>query len=399
MPEHPDTMPETQTDLSHQADSDALEPFRHSPFTEPVADLERLLSQSQRVFLMGAGCSKCAGLPLMPELTKAVLVRLADKPKPLAVLQGLQKNFNGSTQCTIEDYMSELVDLVCIADRRGLRGAQNATVPLNGETYSADDLLESLAAIKDAIADSIANTSVAIEVHRQFVRAVHTTLLAGKSGGVRQVDYFTLNYDTLLEDALSLERTPLADGFNGGVTGWWDSSSYRAPQAEARVFKIHGSIDWCLCDTDVLPRRVRHSLPVDGRQERVLIWPASTKYRETQRDPYAQILDFMRQALRPSKNSEAVLTICGYAFGDAHINIEVDRALRESEGRLTVVAFTNEDEPAGQLKTWIDDPAVREQVRIHANRGFFHADSQRRSECPLLWWQFETLTRLLGGQR
>lgn len=393
------TMPEPQVAQSQQTDSDMLEPFRHSPFTEPVAELERLLSQSQRVFLLGAGCSKCAGLPLMPELTQAVLDRLAEKPEPLAVLQGLQQNFNGSTQCTIEDYMSELVDLVCIADRRQLRGAQDACVSLDGQAYSADVLLDSLAAIKDAVAASLAHAPITIDVHRQFVRAIHGTLLSGKSGSVRQVDYFTLNYDTLLEDALALERTPLADGFNGGVTGWWDSSSYSVPQAEARVFKIHGSIDWCLCDTDVLPRRVRHSLPVDGRQERVLIWPASTKYRETQRDPYAQILDFMRRALRPSRNAEVVLTICGYAFGDAHINIEVDRALHESEGRLTIVAFTNEDEPGGQLKAWLDDPAVREQVRIHANRGFFHADSQRRSECPLLWWQFETLTRLLGGQR
>jgi hypothetical protein len=399
MSESQSTTQESQTGQGHQTDSDTLEPFRHSPFTEPVAELERLLSQSQRVFLMGAGCSKCAGLPLMPELTKSVLDRLTEQPKPQAILQGLQQNFKGSTQCTIEDYMSELVDLVCIADRRQLRGAQDACVLLDGQTYSADDLLESLAAIKDAIADSITNTPVAIDVHRQFVRAIHGTLLSGKSGSVRQVDYFTMNYDTLLEDALALERTPLADGFNGGVTGWWDSSSYRDLPAEARVFKIHGSIDWCLCDTDVLPRRVRHGLPFDGQRERVLIWPASTKYRETQRDPYAQILDFMRKALRPPKNAEVVLTICGYAFGDAHINIEVDRALHESEGRLTVIAFTSEDEPFGQLKAWLDDSVVREQVRIHSNCGFFHADSQRRSERPLLWWQFETLTRLLGGQR
>ncbi len=51
------------------APTDPLEPFRKPEFTEPVAELEKLLSQSRRVFLMGAGCSKCAGLPLMPELT------------------------------------------------------------------------------------------------------------------------------------------------------------------------------------------------------------------------------------------------------------------------------------------------------------------------------------------
>ena len=167
MPESQATITDSLVNQSQELDSDALEPFRHSPFTEPVAELERLLSQSQRVFLMGAGCSKCAGLPLMPELTKAVLEQLAGKPEPLAVLKGLEHNFDGSTQCTIEDYMSELVDLVCIAERRKLRGAQDACVSLDGQTYTADVLLNSLAAIKDAIASSIAGTSVAIDVHRR----------------------------------------------------------------------------------------------------------------------------------------------------------------------------------------------------------------------------------------
>ena len=81
---------------------DPLSPFRGSEFTEPVVELERLLSQSGRVFLMGAGCSKCAGLPLMPELTKNVLDALDGNPKPKAILQGLQRNFDGATQCTIE---------------------------------------------------------------------------------------------------------------------------------------------------------------------------------------------------------------------------------------------------------------------------------------------------------
>lgn len=406
------TTPKPQVAMTQEVENDPLEPFRHSPFTEPVTELERLLSQSERVFLIGAGCSKCAGLPLMLDLTNAVFERLGEKVKTASdkdvaaafkqaqtVLDGLRQNFDGSRQCTIEDYMSELVDLVCIADRRELRGAGAASVQLSGEAYSAQALLDSLATIKDAIAESIANANISIDAHREFVRTVHKTLVSGKSGAVRRVDYFTLNYDTLLEDALALERISLADGFSGGVTGWWNPDSFGDSMAEARVFKVHGSIDWCLCDRDVLPRRVRHGLPVDGQQERVLIWPASTKYRETQRDPYAQILDYLRRALRPAKNAEVVLTICGYAFGDSHINIEVDRALHESEGRLTVVVFTSDDEPTGQLREWLDDPAVREQVRIHTNRGFFHADSQRPSEGPLPWWQFETLTRLLGGQR
>jgi len=65
-----------------------------------------------------------------------------------------------------------------------------------------------------------------------------------------------------------------------------------------------------------------------------------------------------------------VLTVCGYSFGDSHINIEIERALRESGGEMTVVAFTFDKEPAGELKRLHEDKEITEQVRIYARRGF-----------------------------
>ncbi len=103
--------------------------------------------------------------------------------------------------------------------------------------------------------------------------------------------------------------------------------------------------------------------------------------------------------MRPDRGSQRVLVMCGYGFGDAHINIEVDRALRESAGDLTVVVFTSENEPTGQLKTWTEDKSIREQVLIFANRGFFHGDISEGSTKDLPWWKFENITRLFGGER
>ena len=67
--------------------------------------------------------------------------------------------------------------------------------------------------------------------------------------------------------------------------------------------------------------------------------PASTKYRETQKDPYAQLAELGRESIRTISGSQKILITCGYGFADSHINLEIDRALRESEGRLTVVVF------------------------------------------------------------
>ena len=52
---------------------DDLSILRESPLAEALAKFEELITQNGRAFLIGAGCSKCAGLPLTQELTDEVL--------------------------------------------------------------------------------------------------------------------------------------------------------------------------------------------------------------------------------------------------------------------------------------------------------------------------------------
>lgn len=375
-----------------------LAPLRETQFAEPLKKLEELMSQSNRAFLLGAGCSKCAGLPLMDELTNEVQKKLPEGSKTKQILTHVAQSFIGAKTANIEDYMSEVVDLLAIAERRVNRGAKNSDVIIAKDVFQANDLRQALDDIKDIIADLI-NKNVDISAHRKFIKAVHGTLRAGKSITSNPVDYIILNYDTLIEDTLAIEQLPYADGFSGGATGWWDSSFLAKSEVVARVLKVHGSIDWCLLDDDTLPRRIRPGLTSIKPKEKVLIWPAATKYLETQRDPYAQIMNHLRESLQPTAHTQIVLIICGYGFGDAHINIEIDRALNESDGNLTVLVFTSLDQPEGQLESWINNPAVREQMRIHAKRGFYHGKSALKSDADLPWWRFETLTRLLGGER
>ena len=90
--------------------------------------------------------------------------------------------------------------------------------------------------------------------------------------------------------------------------------------------------------------------------------------------------------------------ICGYSFGDRHINLEVDRALRESDGNLTIAVFTDMNNPSGLLQKWRENSVVRDQVLVFSNRGFFCGDEEHISEDDLPWWKFENLTRILNGE-
>lgn len=374
--------------------------FRSGKFAEPLQDIIELLSQSRIAFLFGAGCSKCAGLPLMDELTNYVRSQFPEKDKSHAIFAALEQNFDSSTDCSIEDLMSELVDWASIADRRSRRASTQSTVKINGiDDYTKADLINTLSEIRSKIAQCIMDTQPCITDHQNFIKAVHGTLQAGKADRGRVVEYFTLNYDTLIEDALGLEKIPYADGFSGGTTGWWDVTGYASNAARAKIYKVHGSIDWCLLDDDVFPRRLRPGLARSGDLKEVMIWPAATKYRETQRDPFAQILDMLKATLRPS-DSELVLCICGYGFGDDHINIELEQALHESQEKLTILVFISDNEPSGKLKEWIDDEKIRDQIRVYSNRGFYHGDKQVIYEDQNLpWWKFEVLARILEGQR
>lgn len=379
---------------------DSLELINVSPFVEAVNRLEDLMSQSNRAFLLGAGCSRCAGLPLTSELTGLILNMPSLSSETKDILTALIKRFEGAENATIEDFMSELVDLLAIAKRRNERGARMTSIELSGETYAVDQIQNSLLEIREKTTKCIEEKQADVSTHWQFIKAIHRILRSGKSGLNRVVDYIVLNYDTLIEDALALERLAYVDGFCGGSTAYWDTKGFISDSCDARVLKIHGSIDWCELSGESLPCRIRSSLklPSDSKK-RVLIWPASTKYRETQNDPYAQIMDVLRKALRPATNSEVVLTVCGYRFGDSHINIEIDRALRESNKALTVVVFTEMEKPEGILKAWIEDGAVKNQILIYAKRGFFHGLNTMLANQDLPWWKFENLTRLLGGER
>jgi len=372
--------------------------FSSPELKDITQDMRELLSHSHIAFLLGAGCSSGAGLPLMPTLTEEVLQSDALTQNTKKLLESVCSHFEGAQGTTIEDYMSELVDYLSIAERRLQRGAAKPTVVVDDDEYAVDAIASALDQIKQVVAKAIYDKDINISFHQQFVRAIHGSLQAGKSR--RLVNYFILNYDTLIEDALGLEQVPYIDGFTGAATGWWNPSVFSRSAIDARVFKVHGSIDWCLLERDPLPRRIRPGIQTGRGENHVLIFPAATKYRESQRDPFAQLIQQMRNALHPAEGEETVLAICGYSFGDSHIDCEIESGLYGSEGRLTVAAFISDDEPKGTLKKWVEDPDISSQVKIYSNKGYSHSSNQvLLKDVSVPWWKFEVLVSLLGGEK
>ena len=128
--------------------TDELSAFCKKPFSEAVAKFEDLLVQNDRAFLIGSGCSKCAGLPLTAELTTQALTSAELDNTSKAILKAIEDLFGGTGGAHIEDYLSELIDLLAIAERRGERGATQCEIALDGKSYTAEQLLDATKRIK-----------------------------------------------------------------------------------------------------------------------------------------------------------------------------------------------------------------------------------------------------------
>ncbi len=160
--------------------TDDLSILQELPISEGLSKLEELLAQTDRAFLLGAGASKCAGLPLTAELTDKVLD--SDKPDDYTkeILAAIKDLFTGAADSNIEDFLSELIDYLAIVERRVAHNAKKATVALAGKEYGKSDLQKASVQIKRGIAEAI-EKPVSIEMHRKFVRTLHVPQRPGAS--------------------------------------------------------------------------------------------------------------------------------------------------------------------------------------------------------------------------
>jgi hypothetical protein len=148
----------------------------------------------------------------------------------------------------------------------------------------------------------------------------------------RPVEVFTTNYDLLMEEAFEDCRVPYFDGFAGSRRPFFDIRAMEEdllPDRWARLWKLHGSINWYQDTT----RGVLRGAANDETCLRRVIHPSHLKYEESRRLPYLAMIDRLRAFL---KQPSSALFLCGYSFRDDHINEVIMQGL---QGTQTAIAF------------------------------------------------------------
>lgn len=381
-------------------------------FDDTVEHLWSHLVGERQAWLLGAGISINAGVPPMAALTGYVDAKVREDQD--ATMYGLLGRVRNQLPPShhIEHVLNQLVDFMAIADR-----TVAGQVDVAGQMVSANDLRALHQVLLDNIGFAVkhgykapangnpevrgcpANPIVTVDDHLDFVMQLFRARSGRRVPGVR---FFTVNYDTLLEDALALARVPFVDGFRGGAFAFWDPRVYdeESPAATSRVFKIHGSVDWYRTDGQYVTR-CRDGAAYPQKSGRLLIYPQANKYVATQRDPFATGMSWLRRTMAVEPNN--VLVTCGYSFGDEHINAEIESAMEQPDSRTVLVALVNDTFGANgaptlaePLNEWLGERPWRDRIYVMSSSGLYHASVNcMTTPRPLNWWTFQGLTQYL----
>jgi len=185
-----------------------------------------------------------------------------------------------------------------------------------------------------------------IETHIKFVKKILTRPL-----NLRRANIFTLNYDTLIEQAADASGVVLVDGFIGNVKRVFRPESYDldfyfpAQTTEGRVhrfdralhlYKLHGSINW-YSDEQSWENPYGLTCNNSGKIETdrdVIIYPSPLKYGQTLGLPYSELF---RRFCTSISQPQSVLFVIGYGFGDDHVNALIHQALAIPSFTLVIV--------------------------------------------------------------
>ena len=379
-----------------------------------------------RYGFLGAGASLEANLPLVSGLTRRVRTVLADTPveqeaHPNSMIGHLIDGLRSDVgqHATIEDILDHLADHLSIARRSADQSVLMKMVTPDGlsqtEKFTFSELQsvhqEILRTIRDTLrwgyvhsenpAQCIEGTSespiLQIQHHLSFVDVLFGVLRAGRELRMQPIEFFTTNYDTLIEDALALRAVPYTDGFCGGAVAHWEPSTLGGLKSEAQVIrakvtKIHGSIDWARLGDYVIRRRISDSYP-EGETD-LLIYPQALKYELTKREPFDTLFGQFRKSLH--RRSPQVLFSCGYGFGDEHVNEEILLALNGTDSQLTLVIFSKKHD--GRPADW-QTKEFGERVYMITEDGIWRGNDGPYLKPPAdrahNWWTFSGMTAFL----
>lgn len=275
----------------------------------------KLASRTRHVnFLFGAGTSLAAGLPSMGPLSKAVVAGVADADRKQLAAKLVDKY-------GLEKGLSRLRRIRTLIDGTDVFEGMNSDLAQALEKDIVDGISRELTA-------PVTNLDASVDFATWVIGEYYA----------KPVEIFTLNYDLVFEMGLESVGAGYFDGFVGSIHARFRpdliepvGANELLPTSFARLWKLHGSINWLVTESGEV---VRTGAPVLGSGLAAVL-PSDQKYEESRRVPFVVLQDRLRNSLA---EPESITVVCGYSFGDDHINeLLLDAARRHPRSEIVVL--------------------------------------------------------------
>jgi hypothetical protein len=329
----------------------------HDP-SEYIRGLQQLLiSDKKRIgFLFGAGTSmaekekgKSLTVPAIGPLTKDVVEILSASKEKYKILfeeiqEELGKKFNIETILTNLEQKREIIG-------KGI---------LNG--LDSEGFIAVIKAFKEEIRKKISvHTSFTQEIAPHLVQTDFARWI-GQIHRKYPIEVFTTNYDYLFELGLEYCNVPYYDGFSGSFKPFFNSSSVEEMNflpKQTKLWKIHGSLGWHIDE------ETQKIIRAHSNSEDILIYPSVLKYRDSKKQPYESLMDRLSNFL---KTDDSILIVCGYSFGDEHINARIEAALNSGTTSHVVFLYFDKYAPLSKDDTLYKFASGNSKISVYGMR-------------------------------
>lgn len=300
----------------------------HDP-SEYIRGLQQLLVSDKKkiAFLFGAGTSLAKKnedsliVPAIGKLTEMIVIELSKTEKYKFAIEQIKKEI-GDDKYNIETLLSTIEQKGHVIGRGTLNG------------LTVEDIDSIITEIKNQIRKIVS-------VHKEILlgnglnNLIHTDFAEwiGRADRKYPIEVFTTNYDYFFELGMEEMNIPYYDGFSGSYKPFFYSESVddlSFSPTQTKLWKLHGSLGWHL---DKENKKVWRK---DSDSEDILIYPSSLKYADSKKQPYTALMDRLTNYL---KQPDTILIICGYSFGDEHINERIVTALKSNTSAHVYVLF------------------------------------------------------------
>ena len=270
-------------------------------------------------------------------------------------VEGLTKQVLLALKPSYEKQTAALLDELDKGDIETLLSRIRSLSKVIGTTKHHDLDAKGYEAFGEAICGEIGKI---VNVQLPNATSAYSELVAWITGTARDnpVEIFTTNYDLLLEEAFERTHAPYFDGFTGGREPFFDPTSVSSndlPARWTRIWKLHGSLGWKASGNGNVIRTGLSSATH-------LVFPEHLKYDQTQKAPYAALLDRLRAFLG---TPDTLLISIGFSFADAHVAARVDEGLA---GNPSASVFAFQFKPIAEEVSACDLARKRPNFSVYA---------------------------------